>query len=91
MLADHHAANVLPISREIRRAGVSSVHQIADALNRGIDGPETSRSFPGVVSDLVLVQVAHVGEATSTGGSTGLETPGPSPMERGLTRVRLPS
>jgi DNA invertase Pin-like site-specific DNA recombinase len=36
-LADQHAANVLPVIREIRRAGATSLHQIADALNaRGI-------------------------------------------------------
>jgi DNA invertase Pin-like site-specific DNA recombinase len=36
-LADQHAANVLPVIREIRRAGAASLHQIADALNaRGI-------------------------------------------------------
>ena len=39
-LADQHAANVLPIIREIRRAGATSLHQIADALNaRGITTP----------------------------------------------------
>jgi hypothetical protein len=32
-LADPHAANVLPIIREIQRAGSTSLHQIADALN----------------------------------------------------------
>jgi DNA invertase Pin-like site-specific DNA recombinase len=36
-LADQHAANVLPVIREIRRAGATSLHQITDALNaRGI-------------------------------------------------------
>jgi DNA invertase Pin-like site-specific DNA recombinase len=35
--ADHHAANVLPVIREIQRSGVRSLHAIADALNaRGI-------------------------------------------------------
>jgi hypothetical protein len=34
--ADQHAANVLPIIREVQRSG-ASLHQIADALNaRGI-------------------------------------------------------
>jgi hypothetical protein len=37
-LADQHAANVLPVIGEIRRAGATSLHQIADALNaRGIE------------------------------------------------------
>lgn len=31
--ADHHAANVLPVIREIKRAGTRTLHQIADALN----------------------------------------------------------
>jgi DNA invertase Pin-like site-specific DNA recombinase len=36
-LADQHSANVLPVIREIRRAGATSLRQIADALNaRGI-------------------------------------------------------
>ena len=35
--AEHHAANVLPVIREIRRAGATTLRQIADALNaRGI-------------------------------------------------------
>jgi len=39
-LADQHAANVLPVIREIRRAGATSLHQIADALNaRGVTTP----------------------------------------------------
>jgi DNA invertase Pin-like site-specific DNA recombinase len=36
-LADQHAANVLPVIREIQRTGATSLHQIADALNaRGV-------------------------------------------------------
>jgi DNA invertase Pin-like site-specific DNA recombinase len=31
--ADQHAANVLPIIREIQRAGVRTLRDIADALN----------------------------------------------------------
>jgi hypothetical protein len=39
-LADRHAANVLAIIREIQRAGATSLHQTADALNaRGIRMP----------------------------------------------------
>jgi DNA invertase Pin-like site-specific DNA recombinase len=38
--ADQNAANVLPMILEIRRAGATSLHQIADALNaRGITTP----------------------------------------------------
>jgi DNA invertase Pin-like site-specific DNA recombinase len=32
-LADQHAANVLPVIRDIWRAGATSLHEIADALN----------------------------------------------------------
>jgi hypothetical protein len=39
-LADAYAANVLPVIREIRRAGATSLHQVAEALNaRGISTP----------------------------------------------------
>jgi hypothetical protein len=31
-LADQHAANVLPVIREMQRAGATSLHQIADAV-----------------------------------------------------------
>ncbi len=35
--ADNHAANVLPIIREIREAGATTLREIADALNaRGV-------------------------------------------------------
>jgi hypothetical protein len=60
-LADQHAANVLPVIREIRRAGASSLHQIAEALNaRGITTVRVIRSkcvsarvTPGVTLGLV--------------------------------------
>ena len=39
-LADQQAANVLPVVREIRKAGAKSLRQIADTLNaRGITTP----------------------------------------------------
>lgn len=42
-MADQRAVNVLPVIREIRRAGATSLHQIADALNaRGITAPAIS-------------------------------------------------
>ena len=35
--ADNHAANVLPIIREIRKAGATTLREIANALNaRGV-------------------------------------------------------
>jgi hypothetical protein len=33
-VADNHAANVLPIIREIRKAGATTLREIADALMR---------------------------------------------------------
>jgi Recombinase len=43
--ADYHAANVLPVIREIQRSG-ASLHEIADDLNaRGIDTPRGGRWY----------------------------------------------
>jgi DNA invertase Pin-like site-specific DNA recombinase len=45
-MADQHAANVLPIIREIQRSGTTSLHQIADALNaRGVSTRRGGRWF----------------------------------------------
>lgn len=53
-LADRHAANVLPIIREIQRTGATSLHQIADALNaRGISTPRGARWYAKSVSNLL--------------------------------------
>jgi DNA invertase Pin-like site-specific DNA recombinase len=53
-LADRHAANVLPIIREVRRAGATSLHQIADALNaRGISTPRGGRWYAKSVSNVL--------------------------------------
>ena len=53
-LADQNAANVLPVIREIRRAGVTSLHQIADALNaRGITTPRGGRWYASSVSNVL--------------------------------------
>jgi DNA invertase Pin-like site-specific DNA recombinase len=49
-LADQHATNVLPIIREIKRAGATSLHQIADALNaRGITTPRGGQWYASSV------------------------------------------
>jgi len=49
-LADQHADNVLPVIREIRRAGAASLRQIADALNaRGISTPRGGRWYASSV------------------------------------------
>jgi DNA invertase Pin-like site-specific DNA recombinase len=51
--ADHHAANVLPVIREIQRSG-ASLHQIADALNaRGIGTPRGGRWYAKSVSNVL--------------------------------------
>jgi DNA invertase Pin-like site-specific DNA recombinase len=53
-LADAYAANVLPVIREIRRAGVTSLHQIADALNaRGITTPRCGQWYAKSVSNVL--------------------------------------
>jgi DNA invertase Pin-like site-specific DNA recombinase len=51
--ADQHAANVLPIIRDIQRSG-ASLHQIADALNaRGISTPRGGRWYAKSVSNVL--------------------------------------
>jgi DNA invertase Pin-like site-specific DNA recombinase len=53
-LADQNAANVLPVIREVRKAGARSLHQIADALNsRGISTPRGGRWYAKSVSNLL--------------------------------------
>jgi DNA invertase Pin-like site-specific DNA recombinase len=53
-LADQHAANVLPVIREIRRAGATSLHQIADSLNaRGITTPRGGRWYASSVRNVL--------------------------------------
>ena len=53
-LADRHAANVLPIIRELQRTGATSLRQIADALNaRGISTPRGGHWYAKSVSNLL--------------------------------------
>jgi Recombinase len=53
-LSDRHAVNVLPIIREIQRAGATSLHQIADALNaRGISTPRGGQWYAKSVSNVL--------------------------------------
>jgi len=50
--ADQSAANVLPVIREIRRTGSTSLHKIADALNaRGITTPRGGKWYAKSVSN----------------------------------------
>jgi DNA invertase Pin-like site-specific DNA recombinase len=52
-LADQHAANILPVIREIQRTA-RSLHQVADALNaRGISTPRGGRWYAKSVSNLL--------------------------------------
>ena len=53
-LADQHATNVLPIIREIRRAGATSLHQVAEALNaRGITTPRGGHWYASSVRNVL--------------------------------------
>jgi DNA invertase Pin-like site-specific DNA recombinase len=53
-LADQHAANVLPMIREIRRSGATSLRQISDALNaRGITTPRGGQWYASSVRNVL--------------------------------------
>jgi DNA invertase Pin-like site-specific DNA recombinase len=53
-LADRNAANVLPLIREVQKAGATSLHQIADALNaRGVSTPRGARWHAKSVSNVL--------------------------------------
>ena len=52
--ADNHAANVLPIIREIRKAGATTLREIADALNaRGVATARGGRWHAMSVSNIL--------------------------------------
>jgi DNA invertase Pin-like site-specific DNA recombinase len=64
--ADRHAANVLPVVRDIERAGVTTLQGIADALNaRGIRTARGRRWYASTVRNLLERTGARVeqGEA----------------------------
>lgn len=53
-LADQHAANVLPVIQEIRKAGATTLREIADALNaRGILTARGGRWHASTVNNIV--------------------------------------
>jgi DNA invertase Pin-like site-specific DNA recombinase len=53
-LADQHASNVVPVIHEIQRAGATSLHQIADALNaRGVTTARGGRWYASSVRNLL--------------------------------------
>lgn len=52
--ADNHAANVLPLIREIKKAGASTLREIADALNaRGVSTARGGRWYAMTVSNVL--------------------------------------
>jgi hypothetical protein len=52
--ADHHAANVLLVIREVRRAGATTLREIADALNaRGISTPRGGQWYAASVRNVL--------------------------------------
>jgi hypothetical protein len=52
--ADNHAANVLPIIREIRKAGATTLREIAHALNaRGVQTARSGRWHAMTVSNVL--------------------------------------
>ena len=52
--ADQHAATVLPVIRDIKRAGVTSLHKIADALNaRGISTARGGKWYATTVGNVL--------------------------------------
>jgi hypothetical protein len=53
-VADNHAANVLPIIREIKRARSTTMREIAEALNaRGVATARGGRWYAMTVSNLL--------------------------------------
>jgi len=53
-VADNHAANVLPIIREIRKAGATTLREIADALNaRGVATARGGKWYAMTVSNVL--------------------------------------
>jgi DNA invertase Pin-like site-specific DNA recombinase len=52
--ADRHAANVLPVIHEVRRAGATTLRDIAEALNaRGISTPRGGQWYPASVRNVL--------------------------------------
>jgi DNA invertase Pin-like site-specific DNA recombinase len=52
--ADNHAANVLPVIREIRKAGPTTLREIADALNaRGVQTARGGQWYATTVSNVL--------------------------------------
>jgi hypothetical protein len=66
--AARHAANVLPIIREIQRAGAKSLRAIAEALNaRGIATARVAQKHSGPCSCGAIRQPYEVGSGNTEG------------------------
>jgi DNA invertase Pin-like site-specific DNA recombinase len=54
LAADRHAANVLPVIQEVRRAGATTLRDIADALNaRGVSTPRGGQWYAASVRNVL--------------------------------------
>jgi DNA invertase Pin-like site-specific DNA recombinase len=52
--ADRHAANVIPVINEVRKAGATTLREIADALNaRGISTPRGGQWYAASVRNVL--------------------------------------
>jgi hypothetical protein len=52
--ADRHAANVLPVIQEVRKAGAGTLRDIADALNkRGVSTPRGGQWYAASVRNVL--------------------------------------
>ena len=52
--ADRHAANVLPVIAEVRRAGATTLRDIAEALNaRGVSTPRGGQWYAASVRNVL--------------------------------------
>jgi DNA invertase Pin-like site-specific DNA recombinase len=54
LAADRHAANVIPVIREVRRAGATTLRDIAEALNaRGVSTPRGGQWYAASVRNVL--------------------------------------
>jgi DNA invertase Pin-like site-specific DNA recombinase len=54
LAADRHAANVLPVIQEVRKAGATTLREIADALNaRGVSTPRGGQWYAASVRNVL--------------------------------------
>jgi DNA invertase Pin-like site-specific DNA recombinase len=54
LAADRHAANVIPVIQEVRRAGATTLRDIAEALNaRGVSTPRGGQWYAASVRNVL--------------------------------------